>query len=99
MVEKQTPPRRRTPPPRKTPAATPAAKTTATRRVTPKAAAAKTARPARLIDRIDWEHVRERLTEYARLARMDRPVGALLLLWPTGWALWLGAHDFSSIGF
>jgi 4-hydroxybenzoate polyprenyltransferase len=25
---------------------------------------------------------------------MDRPVGALLLLWPTWWALWLAANDF-----
>jgi len=25
---------------------------------------------------------------------MDRPVGALLLLWPTWWALWLAAGDF-----
>jgi 4-hydroxybenzoate polyprenyltransferase len=26
--------------------------------------------------------------------RMDRPIGALLLLWPTWWALWLAAGDF-----
>lgn len=38
--------------------------------------------------------VRERLTEYAKLARMHRPVGAVLLLWPTWWALWLAAGDF-----
>jgi 4-hydroxybenzoate polyprenyltransferase len=37
---------------------------------------------------------RERLPLYWRLVRGDRPVGALLLLWPTLWALWLaaGAH-------
>jgi 4-hydroxybenzoate polyprenyltransferase len=29
---------------------------------------------------------------------MDRPVGALLLLWPTWWALWLAAQDFPPIG-
>lgn len=28
------------------------------------------------------------------LTRMDRPIGALLLLWPTWWALWLAAGDF-----
>ena len=28
---------------------------------------------------------------YARLTRFDRPIGALLLLWPTLWALWLAA--------
>jgi len=42
--------------------------------------------------------VRERLTQYAKLARMDRPVGALLLLWPTWWALWLAAQDFPPPG-
>ena len=30
--------------------------------------------------------------------RMDRPVGALLLLWPTWWALWLAAGDFPPPG-
>ncbi|MGA9334246.1 MAG: 4-hydroxybenzoate octaprenyltransferase [Rudaea sp.] len=43
---------------------------------------------------VDWAHVRERLSEYAKLARMHRPVGAALLLWPTWWALWLAAGDF-----
>ncbi len=31
----------------------------------------------------------ERVWEYAQLMRWDRPIGALLLLWPTLWALWL----------
>jgi 4-hydroxybenzoate polyprenyltransferase len=44
--------------------------------------------------RVDWIHVRERLVQYARLARMHKPIGALLLLWPTWWALWLAAGDF-----
>jgi len=30
-----------------------------------------------------------RLTEYALLARLDRPVGIWLLLWPVLWALWI----------
>ncbi|WP_018869170.1 MULTISPECIES: 4-hydroxybenzoate octaprenyltransferase [unclassified Thioalkalivibrio] len=34
---------------------------------------------------------RERLYEYARLTRLDRPVGIYLLLWPTLWALWIAA--------
>lgn len=29
---------------------------------------------------------------YWRLARMDRPIGIYLLLWPTLWALWLAAE-------
>jgi 4-hydroxybenzoate polyprenyltransferase len=30
-----------------------------------------------------------RLTEYAHLARLDRPIGTWLLLWPALWALWV----------
>jgi 4-hydroxybenzoate polyprenyltransferase len=30
-----------------------------------------------------------RVSEYARLARLDRPVGTWLLLWPALWALWI----------
>jgi 4-hydroxybenzoate polyprenyltransferase len=30
-----------------------------------------------------------RLAVYARLMRLDRPIGLLLLLWPTLWALWI----------
>ncbi|MGV3345280.1 4-hydroxybenzoate octaprenyltransferase [Enterobacteriaceae bacterium LUAb1] len=29
-----------------------------------------------------------------RLMRIDKPIGALLLLWPTLWALWLSANGF-----
>ncbi len=32
--------------------------------------------------------------DYLVLTRMDRPVGALLLLWACWWALWLAAGDF-----
>ncbi|HEX2084036.1 MAG TPA: 4-hydroxybenzoate octaprenyltransferase [Xanthomonadaceae bacterium] len=35
---------------------------------------------------------RERLRQYWRLVRGDRPIGWLLLLWPTWWALWLAAE-------
>jgi len=33
----------------------------------------------------------ERLRDYARLMRLDRPIGMLLLLWPVLWALWIAA--------
>ena len=33
----------------------------------------------------------ERIEQYARLMRMDRPIGTFLLLWPTLWALWIAA--------
>ena len=35
--------------------------------------------------------IRERLDLYERLMRLDKPIGILLLLWPTLWALWLSA--------
>ena len=37
---------------------------------------------------------RERLGQYWKLVRGDRPIGVLLLLWPTWWALWLAAGGF-----
>ena len=39
---------------------------------------------------------RERALDYLVLTRMDRPIGALLLLWPTWWALWIATGDFPS---
>ncbi len=33
-----------------------------------------------------------RLEEYGRLARLDRPIGTWLLLWPTLWALWIAGR-------
>ena len=32
-----------------------------------------------------------KLPHYARLMRIDKPIGTLLLLWPTLWALWFAA--------
>jgi 4-hydroxybenzoate polyprenyltransferase len=34
----------------------------------------------------------KRMNAYERLMRLDKPVGALLLLWPTLWAVWIAAH-------
>lgn len=33
----------------------------------------------------------ERLNAYEKLMRLDKPIGILLLLWPTLWALWLSS--------
>ena len=33
--------------------------------------------------------MRERIVQYALLMRVHRPIGSLLLLWPTLWALWI----------
>lgn len=34
---------------------------------------------------------------YSRLMRIDRPIGSLLLLWPTYWALWIAAQGTPSL--
>ena len=41
---------------------------------------------------------RERWPLYWQLVRGDRPVGILLLLWPTWWALWLAADGVPPLG-
>ena len=38
-----------------------------------------------------WVAIRDRLDLYEKLMRLDKPIGILLLLWPTLWALWLSA--------
>ena len=35
--------------------------------------------------------LRQRLAVYAELMRADKPIGTLLLLWPTLWALWIAS--------
>lgn len=40
---------------------------------------------------------RQRLGEYIRLTRLDRPVGIWLLLWPVLWALWLAADGWPGL--
>ncbi|MBN8727073.1 MAG: 4-hydroxybenzoate octaprenyltransferase [Xanthomonadales bacterium] len=58
-------------------------------------------RSARAIDALiarlppAWQ---DRTREYLVLTRMDRPIGALLLLWPTWWALWFAAGGFPPPG-
>ena len=36
--------------------------------------------------------VRARLDAYEKLVRLDKPIGILLLLWPTLWALWISGR-------
>ena len=40
---------------------------------------------------ITTAHWRERFMPYARLMRLDRPIGNFLLIWPMLWALWIAA--------
>ncbi|MGE5491080.1 MAG: 4-hydroxybenzoate octaprenyltransferase [Actinomycetota bacterium] len=43
---------------------------------------------------MNWQAIKERLDLYERLMRLDKPIGILLLLWPTLWALWLSADGY-----
>ena len=36
----------------------------------------------------------DKLPHYARLMRIDKPIGTLLLLWPPLWALWIAAEGW-----
>jgi len=40
---------------------------------------------------VDLTFFARRLDAYERLIRLDKPIGALLLLWPTLWAVWLAS--------
>ena len=47
---------------------------------------------------MDLAPIARRLDAYERLVRLDKPIGALLLLWPTLWAVWLAAEGRPSAG-
>ena len=38
---------------------------------------------------MEWSLTQNKLLAFHRLMRTDKPIGALLLLWPTLWALWV----------
>ena len=40
---------------------------------------------------VDLAFILRRLDAYERLIRLDKPIGTLLLLWPTLWAVWLAS--------
>jgi len=41
---------------------------------------------------MNWPALKEKLDLYEKLMRLDKPIGILLLLWPTLWALWLSSN-------
>jgi 4-hydroxybenzoate polyprenyltransferase len=41
---------------------------------------------------MDFAPVFKRIDAYERLIRLNKPIGALLLLWPTLWAVWIAAQ-------
>ena len=44
--------------------------------------------------KLSWHFCAKKMGLYWQLMRFHRPVGILLLLWPTYWALWLAAEGF-----
>ena len=47
---------------------------------------------------MDFAFIARRLDAYERLIRLDKPIGTLLLLWPTLWAVWLAADGRPAAG-
>ncbi len=43
--------------------------------------------------------IKDRLDAYEKLMRLDQPIGILLLLWPTLWALWLAVRGIPRFDF
>lgn len=41
--------------------------------------------------------LKDRLNLYIKLTRLDRPIGILLLLWPTLWAIWIASNGQPSL--
>ncbi len=75
------------------PAAKPAAKHTQTKPA-PKKSAPK-ARVRKPLPPV-LQNLHKRLPHFMQLMRLDKPIGILLLLWPTLWALWLAAKGVPS---
>lgn len=57
----------------------------------------QTAAGLRAVEEVE-EPRQSRWMPYVRLLRLDRPIGILLLLWPTLWALWLAAEGLPPLG-
>lgn len=44
-----------------------------------------------------WPFIKDRLVQYSTLTRFNKPVGTILLLWPTLWALWIAAEGLPQL--
>ena len=42
--------------------------------------------------------LKERLDIYEKLMRLDKPIGILLVLWPTLWAMWMTSYGTPNVG-
>lgn len=45
---------------------------------------------------MDLATAAKRMSAYERLIRLDKPIGILLLLWPTLWAVWIASRGWPS---
>lgn len=50
-------------------------------------------------DQFILKQIGNRLVQYAYVMRLHKPIGTLLLLWPTLWALWLASNGQPPIGY
>ncbi|SFZ73486.1 4-hydroxybenzoate octaprenyltransferase [Chitinimonas taiwanensis] len=41
---------------------------------------------------MNWNLLKDRLGQYEKLMRLDKPIGILLLLWPTLWGIWVASY-------
>lgn len=48
---------------------------------------------------MEWSLTQNKLLAFHRLMRTDKPIGALLLLWPTLWALWVATLAYRNCGY
>ncbi len=46
---------------------------------------------------MEWSLSQNKLLAFHRLMRTDKPIGALLLLWPTLWALWVASPGVPAV--
>ncbi|HZI85161.1 MAG TPA: 4-hydroxybenzoate octaprenyltransferase [Casimicrobiaceae bacterium] len=54
-------------------------------------------RDSTALPRTRWAKIAARLDAYERLIRLDKPIGTLLLLWPTLTALWIATSGSPSV--
>jgi 4-hydroxybenzoate polyprenyltransferase len=52
----------------------------------------------RIAVRCNFAILRQKIIAYSELIRLNRPIGILLLLWPTYWALWVAGAGAPTLG-
>jgi len=52
-----------------------------------------------MLQSVDLVFIQKRLDAYERLIRLDKPIGILLLLWPTLWAVWIAGNGWPPKAF